>query len=215
MELMKKKDALEAEIHTLHAVSKPGPLVDEEGFPRNDIDVHAERITRSQLAMLQNDHKAVMNDIEASLHTLHAKTAGVVGSKLTTTTATHTTTPTQVKAPVAAPRPSKADLSGQSLSLALNQLDAFYLCGQVDEGSPAKEAGLCIGDKVLQFGNILRRNQPKAGLGQLLQEVVATCRDTPIKVVVYRNGEGVLDLHLTPHPWAGRGLLGCKLVPCD
>jgi len=79
MDLMKKKDALEAEIQMLSAVSKPGPLVDEQGFPRSDIDVHAERITRSQLARLQTDHVAIMHQIEASLHVLHARTAATPG----------------------------------------------------------------------------------------------------------------------------------------
>jgi len=220
MELMKKKDALEAEIQILNAVSKPGPLVDEDGYPRGDMDVHAERITRSQLARLQNDHIAIMHQIEASLHVLHSRSATTAKPAETTTQKRPAVgAPAQSVAPSmsSSPQPGPPSISpaGLGLSVALSPLDAFYLCDHVEDGSPAKEAGLCIGDKILQFGSILKRNQAKPGLGKALQDVVGACRDTPIKVVVYRNGDGILDLHLIPRQWAGRGLLGCKLVPSD
>jgi hypothetical protein len=35
-------------------------LVDKEGFPRGDVNIHAVRISRSRVLHLQNDHKAVM-----------------------------------------------------------------------------------------------------------------------------------------------------------
>jgi hypothetical protein len=44
-----------------------------------------------------------------------------------------------------------------------------------------------------------------------LRQVVYRSQGRPLKVVVYRVGEGILDLALTPQPWAGRGLLGCRL----
>ena len=49
-----------------------GNLLDAEGFPRADIDIYAVRGMRNQLARLQNDHQAVMKQIETGLVDLHA-----------------------------------------------------------------------------------------------------------------------------------------------
>lgn len=67
------------------------PLVDSEGYPRNDIDVYQVRIARNKLACeeyilvlaivwfniqleylgLQNDHKKIMKEIEDEIHSIH------------------------------------------------------------------------------------------------------------------------------------------------
>lgn len=52
------------------------PLVDESGFPRNDIDVYQVRQARHQIICLQNDLKALMKEIEEGLVAVHAE-AGV------------------------------------------------------------------------------------------------------------------------------------------
>jgi len=89
--------------------------------------------------------------------------------------------------------------------------DAFYLVNNVFEGSPANTAGLLIGDKILRFGSVVRKGANRAGVGPLLQQVVASSVGSPIEVIVYRNGIGVVGLRLTPKSWEGRGLLGCGL----
>ena len=79
-ELCDKKDAIEKEIKELVDVLEPSnavgpvpglkkPLVDHEGFPRNDIDVYDTRHKRHRLACLQTDHKQIMKEIEAFLIT--------------------------------------------------------------------------------------------------------------------------------------------------
>ena len=40
------------------------PLVDKEGFPRADVDVYRARELRGRLAVINTDHKEVMNRIE-------------------------------------------------------------------------------------------------------------------------------------------------------
>lgn len=60
-------------------------LVDQEGFPRNDIDVYQVRQARQQIICLQNDHKELMNQIENLLHKLHAE-AGDKESTVSTRT---------------------------------------------------------------------------------------------------------------------------------
>merc|ERR1719300_555426 len=51
------------------------PLIDNEGYPRNDIDVHKVREGRNRLICLGNDLKAITLKIEAGLHNLHSQSA--------------------------------------------------------------------------------------------------------------------------------------------
>ena len=80
--LIRKKDALEAEAESLteqlsasNMGGVSGPLVDREGFPRADVDVHATRLLRNRLACLNTDHRELMGQIEQSMHALHAAAA--------------------------------------------------------------------------------------------------------------------------------------------
>lgn len=46
------------------------PLVDDDGFPRNDIDVFRARTLRHRLMMIRTDHKKLMDEIESALQQL-------------------------------------------------------------------------------------------------------------------------------------------------
>ena len=48
------------------------PLIDKEGYPRGDIDVYRTRTLRGRLAVIRNDHKALMNQIQEGLVKLNA-----------------------------------------------------------------------------------------------------------------------------------------------
>ncbi|RWS25722.1 26S proteasome non-ATPase regulatory subunit 9-like protein [Leptotrombidium deliense] len=77
LELNKKRDKIDKEIKDWQAVlqsQKVGmndPLVDAEGFPRNDIDVYQVRTARNKIICLQNDGKEVMRQIEEKLYKYH------------------------------------------------------------------------------------------------------------------------------------------------
>merc|ERR1719225_1271394 len=58
------------------------PLIDNEGYPRNDIDVHKVREGRNKLICLGNDLKAITLKIEAGLHNLHSQSAQSVPKTL-------------------------------------------------------------------------------------------------------------------------------------
>jgi 26S proteasome non-ATPase regulatory subunit 9 len=71
MKIMKQKDEIEQSIaditEYLEAPGMPGVtgrLVDEEGFPRADLDLFEIRKMRNRLACLQTDHVNVMKQIE-------------------------------------------------------------------------------------------------------------------------------------------------------
>lgn len=84
--LQEQRDALEVEATTIKtALTSPGPngakpaglrgtpLVDSQGFPRADIDVHDATIKRNRLACIDTDHLNLMKEIESLLHELHSK----------------------------------------------------------------------------------------------------------------------------------------------
>ena len=48
------------------------PLVDNEGYPRNDIDVYTVRTTRHKIITLENDCRDIMKIIERKLEEFHA-----------------------------------------------------------------------------------------------------------------------------------------------
>ncbi|KAK3926090.1 26S proteasome non-ATPase regulatory subunit 9 [Frankliniella fusca] len=78
LKLMDQKDKIEKEIAALtevlasNRVGLHDSLVDEEGYPRQDIDVYQVRHARHQIICLQNDHKALMKEIEKGLYALHS-----------------------------------------------------------------------------------------------------------------------------------------------
>lgn len=45
-----------------------GPLVDDEGFPRGDIDLYAVRQARNKYVCAQTDHIEIMRKIEQAGH---------------------------------------------------------------------------------------------------------------------------------------------------
>lgn len=71
-ELMKKKNTMEdlIEVFKIQAVYDE-KLIDSEGFPRADLDIVAVRTARNRYVCTQNDHKALMKQIDVSLQEYH------------------------------------------------------------------------------------------------------------------------------------------------
>lgn len=132
---MNKKDEIEKEIKEYHdvllsqkGVGMDGPLVDDQQFPRADIDVRVVREARHRIICLQNDHKDVMKQIELKLHELHAHSS-------------------EDAAPM--------EVNGEHHAV---NFVAFARIDHVDEGSPASSAGLQVGDEIIQFGSVSAAN---------------------------------------------------------
>ena len=49
-----------------------GTLIDEDGFPKGNLDCYAIRVARNRRICLENDLKDLMKRLEAKLHALHA-----------------------------------------------------------------------------------------------------------------------------------------------
>lgn len=159
-------------------------LVDEEGFPRNDIDVREVRMARAQINCFQNDLKDLMKAIEQGLAEIHASEGAHLPN---------------MKPP--SPKPNENE--GES------SLNPIVIVNLVSPGSPAESAGIQVRDKIISFGTINSHNfQNLAQIGNL----VKNCQNKNMPVRILRD-ERKLDLTLTPKIWSGQGLLGCNIVP--
>nr|XP_054760549.1 26S proteasome non-ATPase regulatory subunit 9-like [Lytechinus pictus] len=188
--LIARKDEMEAEIKALfevlesqNGVGMTGPLIDAEGYPRNDIDVYSVRTSRHKIICLQNDHKALMLEVEQALHTLH----GIERQQREQGTY----------------NPIANGSSNGAASIPFAQVDL------VSQGSPAEKAGVHVGDKILEFGSLASMNFRSI---KDIAPVVQHSQNKPIRVVVQRDEDKVI-LSLTPQTWNGRGLLGCNIIP--
>ena len=189
-QLMKDKNKIESELKALQEVldanhvGMDDPVVDSEGYPRNDIDVYQIRHARHKIICLRNDHKALMNKIEEGLHKVHAMARNETESS-TAATANDIVDTTD--------------------------LEPFLRVNLVSPGSPAELAGIQVEDLILAFGSIDYRNfKSLKDIGTLVQN----SRYKTINVNIKR-GSSTLSLTLTPRPWAGKGLLGCNVIPIE
>eukprot|EP00743_Colponemidia_sp_Colp-15_P002405 GILK01002608.1.p1 GENE.GILK01002608.1~~GILK01002608.1.p1 ORF type:complete len:227 (+),score=24.04 GILK01002608.1:83-682(+) len=188
LRMMNEKEAIEIEISQLtEELTQPGmpglkePLVDREGFPRADIDLFHVRTLRNRLACLQTDHMQLMKKIEDGLYLIHS---AVIPEK---------------------------EPEGTSSKPAAHQprMQPFALIDEVSAGSPAEDAGLKVGDRVVEFGTVNISNHNNL---QAVAEVVKSHVDQDIQLVVQRTAD-LVKITLRPHTWSGRGLLGCHLKP--
>ncbi|KAL5110872.1 26S proteasome non-ATPase regulatory subunit 9 [Taenia crassiceps] len=195
-ELEKRRQAIVNEINTYSAVLEGnrnvgmhGPLLDSEGYPRNDIDVVAVRTARNRIICLNTDHNEVMKQLEAVSARLLSKT------RASSAEATDTD--------LTATRPSTEPPSRSV---------PFLLVDQVTPGSPADLAGICVDDRVTRFGSILASNftglqaiaemvksiEPK---GAIPVSLLRKCGETtsPHHVILYKpEGTKSLGLHIVP-----------------
>ncbi|KAI8476042.1 MAG: hypothetical protein J3K34DRAFT_5325 [Monoraphidium minutum] len=215
--LMQQKEAAEREIAErmtrLDAPGGPGmdqPLVDGEGYPRADVDVHAARVDRSAVIRLTNDHKELMGRIERLMHALHAA-ARDSGDGPAAAAANGNGHAAAAAAPREPPAPPQA---APAAAAPAPSLRPFAVVDEVAEGSPASDAGIQLGDQLCRFGAVTPA-PPGQGGGDELARVAAALQAAEgrgVEVVFLRHGAPVA-LALTPRRWAGRGLLGCHLRP--
>ncbi|XP_062943016.1 26S proteasome non-ATPase regulatory subunit 9 isoform X1 [Cynocephalus volans] len=196
-ELMRRKEEIEAQIQANYDVleSQKGvgmnePLVDLEGYPRSDVDLYQVRTARHNIICLQNDHKAVMKQVEEALHQLHARDKEK-----------------QAQDMAEAHKEAMSHKVGQSERH--SPLQAFAKVNSISPGSPASIAGLQVDDEIVEFGSVNTHNfQSLQNIGGVVQH----SEGKPLNVTVIRRGEKY-QLRLVPTRWAGKGLLGCNIIP--
>uniref|UniRef100_A0A452HRG7 26S proteasome non-ATPase regulatory subunit 9 n=1 Tax=Gopherus agassizii TaxID=38772 RepID=A0A452HRG7_9SAUR len=128
---------------------------------------------------LQNDHKALMLQVEKALHQLHAREKA---------------------------KQAKDEAEAQAEAMNQNQSlpQPFARVNAVTPGSPASISGLQVDDEIIEFGSVDTHNFQTL---QNIATVVQHSEGKPLSVTVIRGGKK-LHLGLTPKHWAGKGLLG-------
>ena len=167
-------------------------LVDSEGFPRGDIDLFNVRNKRQRLAIINTDHKALMSEIEKTLHTYQQALP-------TTTTSSSSSSALGVI--------NTINESETNVLLTVSS-KAIAIVDEILDGSPAYLAGILDQDELLQFGYVT------ASTTDALNSIPAVVRDhvnQRINITVRRKGS-LMNLELIPKTWGGRGLLGCHLT---
>lgn len=255
-----KRKALEMEADAIHAeLTSKGPegqppmgidtpLVDDDGYPRADIDCYRARTLRGRFNEIQTDHKNIMKDIEKGLAKVaalsktnddkaeeearkakkplpkfDAKTgkwvvknwdgsvAGVDNGDQRSFETLEETTPT-------ATTETSRSSAAQAQSADSSPTEPFAVIDAVASNSPAQQAGLVVGDQIVEFGSINDTNNKNLlALGELVPE--AAGNNEAVKITVLRQTDPMDDrirefeeLTLRPRPWEGRGLLGCHIV---
>ncbi|XP_005989036.1 26S proteasome non-ATPase regulatory subunit 9 [Latimeria chalumnae] len=189
--LVKKKDEIEAQIKAYYevlddqkGVGMNGPLIDIEGYPRADIDIYQVRTARHNIICLQNDHKAIMKQIEEALHQLHAHEREKRAK-------------------------DEAEAEAEAMEVEQRLPRPFAKVETITAGSPASMCGLQVGDEIIEFGSVNTQNFRSL---QNIATVVQHSEGKPLSIAVIRGGQK-MHLGMTPQRWSGRGLLGCNIVP--
>ncbi|KAI1314395.1 Formation of crista junctions protein 1 [Mortierella claussenii] len=182
-------------------------MIKAQALMKQKDDIEAEmRKVQDELKSLKNDHKAIMIQIEEALHAVHAEAL-----------AERQLREAEKKKNEESSRPSPTSEAGSSASQQPQYEDErsmapFARVNAVAPDSPAKEAGLLQGDRIVVFGNV---NLQTPNAMPSLSEHVQSKENKPILVKVLRGESSELQsLILVPKQgWGGRGLLGCHIVP--
>lgn len=116
------------EVLKAHGVGMHEELVDQEGFPRDDINVYEVRHARAKLIKEQTNYKLAMKKCEDLLMKYHSQDL-----------------------------PEFMDKSERS-SIVVQSHKKMAVVGKVEPGSPSEHAGLREGDIILEFGKITGDN---------------------------------------------------------
>uniref|UniRef100_A0A182QA98 26S proteasome non-ATPase regulatory subunit 9 n=1 Tax=Anopheles farauti TaxID=69004 RepID=A0A182QA98_9DIPT len=137
LKLVERKKELEAQIEEHGLILKANkidmnqPLVDEDGYPRNDVDVISVRKARHAINCLQTTRRSLMAEIEAAMNALHQNARN------------NNVEPMEIDEPSTVAQPA---------------LQPFAIVEGVEPGLLAEQMGIKIGDQILQIGSLYARN---------------------------------------------------------
>ncbi|KAK0556289.1 putative 26S proteasome regulatory subunit [Tilletia horrida] len=195
-----------------HNATLTSPLVDAEGFPRADIDIHAIRIARNRIAHLRNDRVAVTEQMAQAMRDAFLEPPG--GGDRRNLVNGHSSTSST----------TSSGHASDSRTGAVEELAPFARINSVSASSPAETAGLREGDLILSFGGLssARSSSDDAGSTPSLSDLPPLVREGQQIEVILRRGSAqeaaassqILTLQLVPASGPShRGLLGCHLLP--
>ena len=181
--------SIEEELNaSTNGVAPPGisdPLIDNEGFPRADIDLYRTRKHRQRLACLRTDHKELMRKLEKALLDFHESPSAPVNGVI------------DKDQPSSKPDPSTPFCSIRSILPA----------------SPAAQGGLLVDDKILHFGEANASNHRRfEGIAECVRNSVDQVINVVVERDIEGKAK-IIEIKLIPRQWEGPGILGCQFVP--
>lgn len=231
LQLSNERRAIDEELSTLSNVLRSqnstmnSALIDNQGFPIASIDIVAVRTARARIIALRNDREDIENRMRNLLDLALSRTNSGTEAPMTNGFVEHDQQPAQAMANV----PGTNGILSMSVPIRqdgnaavwseVGGLTPFAKVNAISPNSPAQQAGMRVGDEILQFASLTATNAHRStankDLGNLPNVVQ---RGTEIGVMVLRGGDDddreIKRLRLTPNDeWGGRGLLGCHLLP--
>ncbi|KAE9553457.1 hypothetical protein FO519_003329 [Halicephalobus sp. NKZ332] len=161
--LISKRDEIDEKLEEYLAVLRANnidmksPLVDQEDYPRDDIDVYAVRDARVNIIRLQNDRAELSKEIEEKLAEIHTDKKNSMETDVD---------------------------QKQEKSVHRTTNRAFLKISRVEKGSPAHEGGLEADDLIIQFGPLHGDNYENL---EQLAEVMKNHVGKTLKVTVLRD----------------------------
>lgn len=210
-------------------VGLEGPLIDANGYPRNDCDLYAVRAARHAVNCSRNDLMRLQETMMRKLNCLHSATREKGMAQM------------ERDKEVLARHHREAEERRrlESEMRRVIKLAPLATVSDVKAGSPAFEGGLRAGQQILEYGavNILTITSSGSGDGgrpgeavlrAVMEVTAAAAREATGISIWVRNrgpvnassaassGEGgeVTQLFVVPMTWAGQGLLGCGFDVC-
>jgi len=223
--LQARREALEIEAECItQELTSPGvngekpagikdSLVDNEGFPRGDIDIYNVRNKRQRLAVINTDYTALMKEIEKLLGEIYSENLLQNNNQenninlnekkqkqLSSSSSSTSSTTTAIKS-----------ITGTGITTTVfnSMKKCIAIIDEILMDSPSEIAGLKNGDELISFGGIdIDTIDPIQKIPPMVRDNV----EKVINIVIKRNGE-LINISLIPKLWKGNGLLGCHLTP--
>ena len=212
--LQARREALEIEAECItQQLTSPGvngekpagikdSLVDNEGFPRGDIDIYDVRDKRKRLAVINTDYTALMKEIEKLLGEIYSESLLQSRHESNDNGSQQERKQNQLSS-------STASSTSTGLVTVFGNKKSIATIDEILMGSPSETAGLKNGDELISFGGIdIDATDPISKIPPMVRDNV----EKVINVIVKRKGE-LVNISLIPKLWKGNGLLGCHLTP--
>ncbi|PAV90980.1 hypothetical protein WR25_19927 [Diploscapter pachys] len=160
------------------------PVIDENGFPRADIDISAVNNAKRRIREIEKDSKEVQDKLAETLDEMHQTAAknGQVDS------------------------PTGDSSTGNRPIVHRTSNTPFVKIAAIASGSPGEKAGAQKGDEIIQFGSLFHGIVPNLNT---LRDYLVENENAELRVTVLRNIRPVHYL-ITPAKWNGVGLTGIQ-----
>lgn len=229
LRLQKEKEALLARLGDAMSflqttpAGMTSPLIDKDGFPRNDCDLYAVRAARQTVFCTRNSLATNDAQLGQKLELLHILTRKEGMAQLA-----------EEEEQKAASNAGRQNAKGNEKEVErrrlkelceeekarASRLKPFLYITQVAPGSPAADAGLSSGMEVVEFGDLNNDNfKSRNGIADLMEVVERTSmRHGTLSVWARPDSrnrllpveEEVKQYLVAPMSWEGKGKLGCR-----